>query len=73
MLVVADELPSGVGGEGGLARTGETEEEGDIALLADVCGRVEGELPELNRLEVVLYAEDQRRGYEVRTGKGFLP
>ena len=54
VLVVADELPSGVCGEGRLARTGETEEEGDIAVLADVGRRMERELAELDGLEVVL-------------------
>ena len=54
VLVVADELPARVGRERGLARAGEAEEEGDIAVLADVGRRMERELAELDGLEVVL-------------------
>lgn len=43
VLVVTDEGTVGVGREGGLASTRETEEEGDIAVLALVGGGVEGE------------------------------
>lgn len=43
VLVVTDERSVGVGGEGGLAGTRETEEEGDVAVLALVGGGVEGE------------------------------
>lgn len=43
MLVVTDQSTVGVGGEGGLASSGQTEEEGDIAILALVGGRVQGQ------------------------------
>lgn len=43
MLVVTDQLALGVGRESGLASTRETEEDGDIAILALVSGRVKGE------------------------------
>lgn len=41
VLVVTDKGTLGVGGESGLASTGETEEDGDITALALVCGGVE--------------------------------
>ena len=42
VLVVADEETARIGREGGLARAGEIEEEGDIALLhTNVCGGVQ--------------------------------
>jgi hypothetical protein len=57
MLVVADQRTVRVGGECRLARAGETEEEGDVTGLdADVGGRVQGELAELDRLEVMLFS-----------------
>ncbi len=43
MLVVADEGALRVGGEGGLARPGEAEEDGHIPARADVDGRVHGQ------------------------------
>lgn len=55
MLIISDEEAVGVGGEGSLARTRQTEEKSDILiLLADISRRVEGELPEFDGLEVVL-------------------
>jgi len=39
VLVVADQGALGVGGESGLASTGETEEDGNVAVLALVGGR----------------------------------
>lgn len=63
VLVVTDEETVRVGTEGGLAGTAETEEECDIALgtvggLGLVGRRVEGELTELDGLEVVHDGED---------------
>ena len=43
MLVVADQLALRVGRQRGLAGAGETEEEGHVAVLAFVGGRVQGE------------------------------
>ena len=43
MLVIADEHAVGVGGQGGLAGTGQAEEHGAVAVLADVGGAVHGE------------------------------
>ena len=43
MLVVTDQGTLGVSRQGGLASTGETEEDGDIAVLALVGRRVESE------------------------------
>ena len=43
MLVVADELAVGVGGQCGLARAAKAEEHGAVAVLADVGGAVHGE------------------------------
>lgn len=43
MLVVTDQGSVGVGGEGGLASAGQTEEEGDITILALVGGGVQGQ------------------------------
>lgn len=55
MLVVTDELAAGIGRQGGLASSRETEEKSDVLFLdADVGGRVEGEGVELDGLEVVL-------------------
>jgi len=55
VLVVTDEQAVGVGREGGLASTRETEEESNIAsVLSNVCGRVQGQLAEFDRLEIVL-------------------
>ena len=53
-LVVTDELTQRVGGEGGLSGSRESEEEGHVAIDSLVSGRVEGELSELDGLEVVL-------------------
>ena len=59
VLVVANKLSSWVRREGRLARTGETEEERDIAfLLIDVGGGVERELAEFDGHEVVHNGED---------------
>jgi hypothetical protein len=58
VLVVTDESTIGVGGESGLAGTGETEEEGDVAIGTLVGGRVEGKVAELDGLEVVHDGED---------------
>lgn len=55
VLVVTDQLAAGIGGQGGLASSGETEEESDILLFnADVGRRVERKSVELDGLEVVL-------------------
>ena len=43
MLVVTDQGTLGVGREGGLASAGETEEDGNVSVLALVGGGVEGE------------------------------
>ena len=43
MLVIADQLAVRVGGEGGLAGAGETEEHGGVAVRADVGGAVHRE------------------------------
>ena len=43
VLVIADEHAVGVGGQGGLAGTGQAEEHGAVAVLADVGGAVHGE------------------------------
>ena len=43
VLVVTDERTLGVSRQGGLAGTGQTEEDGNIAVLALVGGRVKGE------------------------------
>jgi hypothetical protein len=59
VLVVANQLSSWVRREGRLARTGETKEEGDIALLLVDVGRgVERELTEFDGHEVVHNGED---------------
>ena len=59
VLVVADERAVGVGGERGLAGPRQAEEERHVALLvADVCGGVQRELAELDRLQVVHNGED---------------
>ena len=57
MLVVADELAVGVGGEGGLAGAGEAEEHGGVARGADVGGAVHGEHAHLGQ-DVVHDGED---------------
>jgi hypothetical protein len=55
VFVVADEETVGVGGEGCLAGTGETEEEGDVTVLhANVGGGVKRKLTEFDRLEIML-------------------
>ena len=43
VLIITDEVTAGVGGKGGLAGAGETEEESDLSVLALVGGGVEGE------------------------------
>jgi hypothetical protein len=60
VLVITDEDPVRVGREGGLARSGKTEEECHVVLLAHrlVGGRVQRELPKLDGLEVVHDRED---------------
>jgi hypothetical protein len=59
VLVVTDQLSSRVGRERSLARAGEPEEEGDIALLlVDVGGGVERELAEFDGHKVVHNGED---------------
>lgn len=53
-LIVADEQARRVRAQHRLARAREAEEERDVPLLdANVRGRVQQELPELDRLEVV--------------------
>jgi len=59
VLVVTNQLTVGVGRESGLSGPGETEEESDITLLGTNIGRgVEGELTELDGLQVVHDGED---------------
>lgn len=55
VLVVTDESTARVGREGGLSSSGETEEEGDVAVGTLVCRRVEREVAKLDGLEVVLH------------------
>jgi hypothetical protein len=55
MLIVSDKQTVGIGGKSGLSGTRKTEEEGNVPLLdTHVGGRVQGELAELDRLQVVL-------------------
>lgn len=55
VLVVSDELASGIGREGSLSSAGETEEQGDIAVVdTDIGRRVQRQLSELHGLQVVL-------------------
>ena len=58
VLVVTDEGTLGVGGESGLASTGETEEDGHIAVLTLVGGRVKGKDVVLDGHLVVEDSED---------------
>jgi hypothetical protein len=58
VLVVTDQGTLGVGGESGLASSGETEEDGYVAVLALVGGRVEGEDVVLDGHLVVEDSED---------------
>ena len=58
VLVVTDQGALGVGGESGLASTGETEEDGNVAVLALVGGRVKGKDVVLDRHLVVEDSED---------------
>lgn len=58
VLVVTDQGALGVGRESGLAGTGETEENGDIAVVALVGGRVKGENVVLDGHLVVEDSED---------------
>ena len=58
VLVVTDEGTLGVGGESGLASTGETEEDGNVTVLALVGGRVKGKDIVLDRHLVVEDSED---------------
>ena len=65
VFVVTNKQAAWVRREGGLAGTGETEEESDIAVLfTDVCGRVERKLTELDGLKVVL----EKYGLEAENG-----
>lgn len=54
VLVVTNKESAGVGRKCGLASSGETEEESDSAVYADIGGGVKGELTKLDWLEVVL-------------------
>lgn len=54
MFVVTDESTTRVGRESGLSSSGETEEEGDIAIGTLVGRRVKGKVAEFDGLEVVL-------------------
>ncbi len=63
VLVVADELPIGVGGQRGLARAGEPEEDGGVAAIADIGRTVHGELALLGQHEV----HDREHGLLVHT------
>ena len=56
MLIVADELAGGVGGQGGLAGAGQAEEHGGVAVLADVGRAVHGEHPLLGQ-DIVHHGE----------------
>jgi len=59
MLIVSDEQAVGVSGKGGLSSTRKAEEESNIALLdADVGGRVQRELAELDGLQVMLESRE---------------
>ncbi len=58
VLVVADQRPLRVGGEGGLAGAGEAEEQGHVAPLADVGRAVHGKHA-LERQEEVEHGEDR--------------
>lgn len=58
VLVVTDQGTLGVGRESGLASTGETEENGDIAVVTLVGGRVKGEDVVLDGHLVVEDSED---------------
>ena len=58
VLVVTDQGALGVCGESGLASTGETEEDGNVAVLALVGGRVKGKDVVLDRHLVVEDSED---------------
>lgn len=58
VLVVTDQGTLGVGREGGLASAGETEEDGDVSVLALVGGGVEGKNVVLDRHLVVEDSED---------------
>lgn len=58
MLVVADEGAGRVGGKRRLARAGQAEEERHVAIGALVGRRVERQVAELDRLEVVHDGED---------------
>lgn len=58
VLVVTDQSTLRVSGEGGLAGTGQTEEDGDVAILALVGGRVQGQDVVLDRHLVEEDGED---------------
>ena len=60
VLVVTDKQTVGVGGKSRLSGTGETEEEGNVAVvsLGLVGGRVKRKLAKLDRLQVVHDGED---------------
>ena len=57
VLIITEKPSLGVGGKGGLTGTGETEEEGGVAVLAAVGGAVHGE-DALEREPVVHEGED---------------
>lgn len=58
MLVITDERTLRISGQSGLASTGETEEDGDVAILALVGGRVQSQNVVLNRHLVEEHGED---------------
>src|SRR5215212_5137503 len=58
VLVVADQIPLGVGGEGRLARAREPEEERDLAFFTHVGRAVHGEDVAFGRQHEVQYRED---------------
>ena len=57
MLVVADQLAVGVGGQGGLAGAGQAEEHGAVAVVADVGGAVHREHAFLGQ-DIIHHGED---------------
>ena len=58
VLVVADQTPFRIGGQGRLSRAGETEEQRTVALLAHIGGAMHREHA-LQRQQVVQHAEDR--------------
>ena len=57
VLIITNQETLGVGGEGGLTGTGETEEQGGVTVLTDIGGAVHGENA-LERKAVVHHTED---------------